>query len=258
MENPFKAFTRPKNPNPLPTRGLRQKKTHNKRATKAAREIAALAAAMATGTPPDLTQTEMKAIALLSLPGALRLKPQEICDQLGIGKAMWWYLRQSPIFKAKYETIWRQALTGRIGEVIEVAIQSALRPGRDGAMDRRLVFEAAGVIKNQEGRTESSIDGGMPDAVLLWYYVKTHFPRENWVPSIRQAFDSGRLLPMTPEGQAIGSPSNQPVIPSPHPIPCTVSTANGDDDTADNPSTNLMDATDQMMDQKQASDDDNA
>jgi hypothetical protein len=170
-----------------------------------------LAAAILTDTMPDMSDLETRAFAMLALPGSLKLKPKEMAKKLGVSAQWYWALRQRPTFQAKYRAAVLNALQGRLGEVVEATITSALRLGRDGAGDRRLLLEAAGIIGRDAIDNQRADQGQMPDSVLLWYYMAINFPQHLWAPGLRLRFEQGSLKPEAPETQQVLTPVSQPV-----------------------------------------------
>ena len=167
-------------------------------------EVASAAAAFATGNPIDMKpdETERRVMEVLASPGALSLKPGQIAKQAGISRQTFWKMRQNPAFAARYHATVLDYLQGRLGEIIEATIQSALTVGREGAQDRRLLFEAAGLINSGNKAKLQTIDttsDQLPDSELLWYYMVTGLPKKLWAPELRLRYELGQLKPQKPE-----------------------------------------------------------
>lgn len=166
--------------------------------------IAETAAAIATGTPlhANLSWVELRVMEVLSTREGLTLKPHEVAERAGVSGEVYYRLRQDPTFLAKYRAACMNYMHGRLGEVIEVAIKSALIEGREGAQDRRLLFEATGLaMRRGDGQQDRAMQtvGDMPDAHLVFYYLMVNWPRDRWLPAVRARYEAGLITPEQPD-----------------------------------------------------------
>ncbi len=181
-------------------------------------EIAGMAVAMATDTPLaaiDLDEVEAKVVAILSADDGLSLDNAEVAKRAGCAVTTYWRMRQNPAFEARRRAIVLQHLNGKLGAVIDETIKSALIHGREGSADRRLIFEASGLILNRhEIKSDVSVNhtGDMPDAQLVWYYLLLKWPMERWLPGVRQRYELGQIVAAAPDVPLPGLPmSDQPL-----------------------------------------------
>jgi hypothetical protein len=115
-------------------------------------------------------------------------------------------------------TVTQRYIHERLAPVLEAALQSAEIVGRDGAADRRLVCELAGLLVrqvdiNQTVTTKRAADS-MPDAVVIWYYQLLGWPRDRWMPGLRDRYDQGLITPMPPDVLPPGLPAPSSALPS--------------------------------------------
>ena len=119
------------------------------------------------------------------------------------------------------KTVTERYICERLAPVLEAALQSAEIVGRDGAADRRLVCELAGLL-HREVHIEQTVTtkraaGDMPDAVIVWYYMLLNWPRDRWMPGLRDRYEQGLITPCAPETLPPGlpAPTSQPAQTSP-------------------------------------------
>lgn len=177
-------------------------------------EIAGMAVAMATDTPLaaiDMDAVEAKVIGTLSADDGLSLENKEVAERAGCSPHTYWRMRQNPAFEARRRAIVIQHLNGKLGAVIDETIKSALIHGREGAADRRLIFEATGMVVHKheiKGEMQVNHTGDMPDAQLVWYYLLLRWPIERWLPGVRQRWEAGQIVAAAPEVPLPGLPKS--------------------------------------------------
>lgn len=183
-----------------------------KRTPRAARETAAIAAAIATGTDlinVDMTASQTKVMAVLSAEDGLGLMPEEVCKRAGVCVAVYWRMRQDPAFSARHRAILLQHMHGRLGPVIDATVRSALLIGKDGDQARKLIFEACGLVVDKHQHEiigPPAVAGDMPDATLVWYYLLLRWPIDRWLPGVRLRYEQGQIQPTPPETPVPGLP----------------------------------------------------
>ncbi len=149
----------------------------------------------------DGSSCERKLLLVLSDPGNLRLTGAELCKKAGISRDTYWRLNRSPDFQRKRRSLILAAMRD-ISPQIHALLESAKCIGPKGTADRRLLFQMADFYHPKNPIVEedpSQQDGDMPDEEALWYYQLCNYPKENWLPSIRQRYEAGTLLPRAPE-----------------------------------------------------------
>jgi hypothetical protein len=178
------------------SKGTREQKGTPTR-TRARTREAPVAVPKAVG---ELATAERKVLALLVDPKNLGRTAVELCDAAGIGRTTYYKLLKNPEFNRKRNEVLLAAIRD-VSPVLKALVNTAKIEGKEGAADRRLLLEVAGIYRPRmtvEQTAARSVDGDMPDEEALWWYQRLKYEKPLWLPSIRQRFEAGQLKPRKP------------------------------------------------------------
>ncbi|MGA2230350.1 MAG: hypothetical protein ABSH22_05575 [Tepidisphaeraceae bacterium] len=133
----------------------------------------------------------------LMRPGNVGKPVWALCEAAKVSEARYYQLMRDPDFLAAQRLAKIEAL-GDITPQIEAVKINALRPGKDGAADRRLLTEMADRLPrrqldvNVSGSVEHRLNA-TPLSQILWVYKRLNVPPERWLPAIRDQYEAGVL-----------------------------------------------------------------
>jgi hypothetical protein len=148
----------------------------------------------------ELATAERRLLALLVDPKNLGRTATELADAAGIHRATYYRLLRNPEFSRKRNEVLLQAIRD-VSPALKALVNTAAIEGKEGAADRRLLLEVAGIYRPRmtvEQTAARNVDGDMPDEEALWWYQRLKYEKALWLPSIRQRFEAGQLKPRKP------------------------------------------------------------
>lgn len=152
----------------------------------------------------DASKGELALLAVMADPGHFKSKPDELIKKSGISRAHFFRLKRDPEFQRKLRVAQLDSIKSGIAPALEAMIATASIAGREGNADRKLMFEMAGyyVPYNKFQVEETSVlpgmVGDMPDDELVYMYLATKTPRDQWIPGVLQRYDLGQIVPRQP------------------------------------------------------------
>jgi hypothetical protein len=103
-------------------------------------------------------------------------------------------LLADPAFQAKVKPLSVQMLADDLSAVFAALRESAAIPGRDGAADRRLLFEMTGIY--QPTKRQINEDVGKPAAIeaeMVRAMLELEVPEHKWPPVILARWKAGMI-----------------------------------------------------------------
>jgi transposase-like protein len=158
----------------------------------------------------DAMPAEQRLLAAVAEPQNVGVNVRELCRRAGISPDTYYRLMGQQRFHDRLRKS-RQESLGDISAQIEALKTSALLPGRDGAQDRKTLFTMSGHLPDRTLKMEPPDEVEvrpklMPLSHLLWCYMQVNFPRERWMPAVRDQYETGVLQPEMPPLPTIGNP----------------------------------------------------
>jgi len=182
---------------------MKPKRQSTQRATAERKGTPTRGRAKAAYVPPaigELATAERKLLAVLADPRNLGKTAVSLSDAAGVGRTTYYRLLQNPEFQRKRNEVLIGVLRD-VSPALGACMRTAEIEGREGAQDRKLLFEIAGIYKPRltvEESRSARVDGDMPDEEALWWYLNLKYSRDLWLPSIRQRYDAGQINPKKP------------------------------------------------------------
>lgn len=192
---------------------VRQKRAPTRARAKASTPTPAAAAAAAP-LPPAVEDFDVGSSAeqrlLIAMAGNLGATDTEIIGFAHVSRDTFYRYAKDPVFARRRRDLILRAICNQVGPVLKATVESALVLGRDGAADRKLLWEATGFLtpgaKLQVDLKMPEQPGDMADEEALWWYLYLKWPKANWLPGIRLRYETGQIKPRRPEGQLPGVP----------------------------------------------------
>ncbi len=139
-------------------------------------------------------------VAMLEL-GA-DIGPVELCKRAGVAVSVYYDALRDPEFQAAR----REAIMGMFGGIqrlVRSIDKNMDLPGQGGASDRRLAAQMAGLVMPPGSHIQINNSVNMYQdrtdaAQLLWSYLAMNWPKERWLPAVRDQYEHGNLQPTMP------------------------------------------------------------
>ncbi len=164
----------------------------------------------------SMTRIQAQIIAVCCDPANLKLTNREIIERVGCSITQYYRWLKDPDFQARRRQAMLDALRSSIQQVIGVALNTALEPGKEGHADRKMLLEMSGLYqpatKSQiELKAAPMAEGDMPDDELVYFYLACQLPRDRWIPGVRLRYEQGQIQPKKPaDGSALSFSTGTP------------------------------------------------
>lgn len=148
----------------------------------------------------ELATAEKKLLAVLIDPRNIGKTALELSDLAGVSRHTYYRLSKNPEFHRKKNEVILAALRD-ISPTLKACIETSKMVGREGAADRKLLLEIAGIYRPRlavEQASARNVEGDMPDEEALWWYQYLKYPPDRWLPSIRLRWENKQIKPKKP------------------------------------------------------------
>ncbi len=105
-----------------------------------------------------LTRVELKILKVLMDPTLADRTAEQRIEIAGVSRTSWFMAIRDPWFQEEQAKAVREHIAISVAPMLNASIETALKPGRDGFLDRRLMFEM-GRFHIPKRRVEQTVTG---------------------------------------------------------------------------------------------------
>lgn len=119
-----------------------------------------------TGRPYAPGKNGVRLMLAMMAPESYKLTVAELAAKAGIGERTYYRLMADPQYRVWLDEQRRQALARHVDNIMNAAVTTAARDGRDGHQDRKMLLEMAGLYVPKQAH-EVGGAGGQPLTILI-------------------------------------------------------------------------------------------